>query len=39
MCGANAGTCGHVMQKSVQRYKKNMKPANKIANFNKFQHF
>lgn len=29
MCGANAGTYGHVVQKSVQRYKKNMKPANK----------
>lgn len=39
MCGANASTCGHVMQNGVQRYKKNMIPANKIVNFNKIQHF
>lgn len=39
MCGANAGTCGHVVQKSVQKYKKNMIPANKIAYFNKIQLF
>lgn len=39
MCGANAGTCGHVIQNGAQRYKKNMIPANKIANFNKIRHF